>query len=312
MNIDFLDIVKHHGKDNICFDYLKLAGTYPSGWTRYHLEGINIMEVWHNQEESNIRLKANFPYYWAGHNFHFKRSDFIDSIQHASELLNSNLFDAEVKAFEFGSIIEIDKKPKEFFQNHIKYKNQLLVTFKNYSGKGFEDRVLKFKMYDAGKNIKSKLSKEQRSHLKENFGYNEAKHYIKIESHYKKPQVQFKQRTIYLNEVLSDSFLQDCKEDLISTYKDIMKTGIIKLPESKKDLNTGIITLLVLKELESLFNFNAEELLKHRLASIPETMLNKYDKKARKRQIEANLKKLLSSGQSEYDITSKLEAKEID
>jgi len=311
MNIDFLDIAKHHGKDKICFEYLKQVASYETGWKKYLLEGLNSIEVWHHEQTANIRLKANFGYYLVGHNFNFKTPELIEGIQQVSELINCNLFDAEVKAFEYGSFIEIDLKPKEFFINHIKHKNKELITFKNHSGKGFEEVDLKFKLYDAGRNLKTKLSKDIRASLKEHYGYDEAKHYIKIESHYKKPQIHFKKRNIYINEVIQDSFMQLCKEDLINSYKSIMKTGIIKLPEKKKDINSSIVPLILLKELETVFGFDAEELLKAKWKSVPEDKLNSYDKKARLHQLKTNLKKINTTDKSIYDITAKLDAKAI-
>jgi hypothetical protein len=90
-----------------------------------------------------------------------------------------------------------------------------------------------------------------------------------------------------------------------------MKTGIIKLPEDKKDINAGTIPLIVLKELESIFHFNTEELLSNKLKSIPSEMLNKNDKKARQAILKANMKKLVNCGVSEYDISNKLEEQKI-
>jgi hypothetical protein len=91
-----------------------------------------------------------------------------------------------------------------------------------------------------------------------------------------------------------------------------MKTGIIKLPEDKKDLNAGTIPLIILKELEALFPFNSEELIFMKLKSIPEEILNKNDKKARKAILSSNFDKINNNANlSNYDITSKLESTKI-
>ena len=90
-----------------------------------------------------------------------------------------------------------------------------------------------------------------------------------------------------------------------------MKTGIIQLPKKKADINSSTLPLIVLKELGILFDFNPEELLKQKLKSIPEEILNRNDKKARSRNIKANLKKLDGKGISQYDIFEMLAAKEI-
>jgi hypothetical protein len=91
-----------------------------------------------------------------------------------------------------------------------------------------------------------------------------------------------------------------------------MKTGIIKLPEDKKNINAGTIPLLILKELEALFHFNSEELIYLKLKSIPEEILNKNDKKARKAILSSNFDKInINANFSNYDITSKLESTKI-
>lgn len=114
-----------------------------------------------------------------------------------------------------------------------------------------------------------------------------------------------------MNEVLKDDFMQLCKNDLINSYKSIMKTGIVKLPDSKGDLNAGTIPLIVLKELEALYHFNSEELIMQKLKSIPEDKLSKEDKKARHKILKSNLNKIDSSQISKYDISERLEQKEF-
>jgi hypothetical protein len=314
MNFDYTELIKTTCKDSVCFNYLEHVASYPSGTEKFLLKGVNQIEIFYNESTSEMKLKANFPYYWQGHNFNFSKAQLIEAIQYTSEMLNINVFESEIKSFEYGSIIEIEKQTEDFLFNHISCNGKRMQPYysnNKLSGKYYEDSILIHKLYDAGRNMKNKLPDAIKADLSTLYGYDKAKHYIKVENHYKKPQIHFKQRNIYLNEVLSDNFMQVCKTDLINSYKSIMKTGIIKLPEDKKDINAGTIPLIVLKELESIFHFNTEELLSNKLKSIPSEMLNKNDKKARQAILKANMKKVVNYGVSEYDISKKLEQQKI-
>lgn len=310
MNFDYTELIKSTYNDNVCFNYLEHVGSYPEGKEKFILKGVKNIDVFTNEKTSEIVLKANFPYYIQGHNFRFTKAGMIEAIQLSSEYLNLNLFQAEMKKFEFGSIIEIDYNVDEFLMNHISIKGkntQPFYTNNKLTGKYFEDSIIKHKLYDVGVNLKSKLDKAIRDDLSNKYGYDKAKHYLKIENHYKKPEIHFKHRNLLVNEVLNDNFMTKCKEDLINTYKTIMKTGIVKLPTNKKDLNAGTFPLIVLKELESLFDFNSEELIKLKIKSIPESILTKDDKKARLSMMKTNFSKIRKANESHYDITSKLE-----
>ena len=88
-----------------------------------------------------------------------------------------------------------------------------------------------------------------------------------------------------------------------------MKTGKTILPKCKADINAGTIPLMILKELESVYNFNTEDLIKNKLKAIPETIFSPADRKARQRIIKENLNKIKFQGKSEYDIFELLEAR---
>jgi hypothetical protein len=88
-----------------------------------------------------------------------------------------------------------------------------------------------------------------------------------------------------------------------------MKTGKSIMPTSKADINAGTIPLMILKELESVYNFNTEELIKNKLKAIPEDVFSPSDRKARLRTIRDNLKKIGLQGISKYDILDLLQAR---
>jgi hypothetical protein len=54
----------------------------------------------------------------------------------------------------------------------------------------------------------------------------------------------------------------------------IMKTGKVILPGHKADFNAGTIPLFILKELESVYNFNTEDLINNILKTIPEDIFS--------------------------------------
>ena len=88
-----------------------------------------------------------------------------------------------------------------------------------------------------------------------------------------------------------------------------MKTGATIIPHSKADINAGTIPLMILKELEELYGFNTEELIKGKLKEIPEEVFSQDDRKARLRTIRDNLKKISQHEKSIYDIEELLQAK---
>ena len=316
MNFDYAELTQSIDNSKLSFQYLEEVGNYPNGWKSYVLKGIEKMSVRVHEEAGLFEMKANLPYYWQGHNFNFSKAKMIEALEHTSDLLNINLFQAELRRFEFGCIVEVDYKPDEFLNNHLTYKGKPFQIWQNKSytaitGKEFQDGALKVRLYDAGLNIKHKTSTSIRHELEINSGYDKTKNYIKIENHYKKPEVHFKKRNLFVNEILKDSFMEECKKDLIETYKNIMKTGLIKIPSNKKDVNVGTLPLILLKELGIIYGFNPEELMKQRVSSIPESILSLYDKKARQVQLKQNWRKVSSVEGSQYDILKQLESKEV-
>ncbi len=272
------------------------------------------MEVWHNESNNLLKVKGSLPYYWQKHNYNFDRKDLQESIQDISARLKINLWEAELSRFEYGSIIEVQTKPDELIRHHIKIKGMQTRSI-NPDAKVFEGIIQSLKLYDAGRNMKNKLDKAIRSHISQAYGYDQGKHYLKIENHYKKPyKVLNSGIRILVNDLLIPEFIQKCNADLLYQYRNIMKTESLQIPKDKKALSAGNIILLAFKEAEGLFNINAEVMINNLLKAIPEEILNQNDKKARKRQIKEMLKKISDSGggiraKNEYDLYSILEAK---
>jgi hypothetical protein len=316
MQIDFTEIIKRYGKDKPNLKTLNKIGSYASGWDLYELKGINKILFSVNEESQIIKAKANFPYFWQGHNFNFSNSEMVEAIQYTSSLIDLNLFDAKVKSFEFGSVLLLDASPHEYLSNHLTIKGKPFQTYlaanhRNISGKEYKNELLKLKLYDFQENLKHKAKESIRATLRGLNEYDRHQHYLKIEAHYKSPEKHFLNGSLLVNDILKPDFLQNCKDDLINLYRSIMKTGIVKTPTNKKDLSSGGIAFLMLYELGMLHQFDAESLMIDKINSIPESTLNREDKKARKRFIKEGFKKMKTLESSRFDLSELLESTQI-
>ncbi|HPQ79445.1 MAG TPA: hypothetical protein PLG47_03275 [Candidatus Dojkabacteria bacterium] len=310
MNLDYIEITKFLNKDSISFQYLERNAIYPNA-TRYYFNGCNKLEVWHNENLKQINVKGSIPYFLNGHNFYSSYEDWKEGFDYLNGCLQTNLYTGIVNSFEFGTIQEIPCSENEFLHNHIKAQGMQAREFRKgnvLTGKQFENSSLRLKIYDVSRNIKHKLEKGIQEDISRLHGWNREKHYIKIEAHYKKPEAHF-QGNIHLSQLLSIEFQEGLKNDLLHQYQRIMKTGKTIIPQSKADINAGTIPLIILKELEAVFGFEAEKLIKDKLKTIPEDILSPNDRKARLRTIRENLKKITLAGNSEYDISEMLKAK---
>lgn len=311
MNFDNIIVTKHLGKDNLCLDYLQQYASYPKeGVKQYQLNKKNKITISHNEILNTVKVNANIPYCFLGHNFHSTIGDFTNGFQSISEDLNVNLFEAEVNSFEFGSFIEIPFPVKNLLNNHVKANNMKARIFE--SGKDFtpvKNQTHRIKLYDGGYRLKTELSKGQREMLTNDFGYKTKANYLKLECNYLKPETYFKQRNLKLSNLFTSSFTDDCKSDLLTNYQKIMKTGNIIIPDTKSKLTSSVIPLICLKELGQIYGFSPEDAIKKLLQSIPDEILTKHDKKARKRQIANNLKLIQPKGKSMYDVSDLIEAK---
>lgn len=307
MNFDYIEMTKSLDLEKPCLDYLDHQASYSSGWEKFIYEGCKDVQIWLNPEANKLKVKGSIPYFILGQNFKTGPEDFIKGIAYLSEVLALELNQSEVNVFEYGTIIETPFPVKDVFNSHLKIQGMRTRSF-DY-GKYFEDRVLTFKLYDANKNLKNKLSKEEREKLASLCGYESSANYLKLESHYKKPSVYFKNRFLKLADLLEPEFQTICKEELLTKYSSIMKANSIEL-KSKKQITSSTIPLLILKEYECLLPCKAEDLIKQKIKAFSSELLTKEDKKSRNRQIKANLKKIESVRTCKYDV-SKILIKQV-
>jgi hypothetical protein len=310
MNLDYIEVAKFLNKDSLNFHYLEKEASYKEA-DKYFFKGCRKLEVWHYTNINQVKIKGSIPYFINGHNFFSTLKDWAEGLDYLSGCLNINVYSGLVECFEYGTIQEIPYPEEGFLRNHIKLPGTECREYKKgeiLTGKYFENSSLLVKLYDVSRNSKYKLDKSIKEEISRLYGWDRAKHYIKVENHYKKPEAYFR-GNVYLNELLNSDFQIQLQEHLISTYQSIMKTGKLTLPEKKADLNAGTLPLLILKELEGIYPFKTEDLLKAKIKAISDTILSPDDKKARMKIIRENLKKISNQGKSEYDISELLEAK---
>ncbi|HAQ20663.1 MAG TPA: hypothetical protein DCR40_15750 [Prolixibacteraceae bacterium] len=310
MNLDYIEVAKFLNKDSLNFHYLDKEASF-KGADKYFFKGCRKLEVWHYSNTNLLKIKGSLPYFINGHNFFSSLEDWAEGLDYLSSCLNTNVYSGLVECFEFGTIQEIPFSEELFLRNHIKLPGTGYREYKKgeiLTGKEFINSSLKVKIYDASRNIKNKLDKPIQDEISRLYGWDRTRHYIKIENHYKKPKAYFR-GNVYLNELLASSFKKQLQEHLISTYQSIMKTGKLTLPEKKADLNAGTLPLLILKELEGIYPFKTEDLLKAKIKAISDKILSPDDKKARMKILRENLKKITNQGKSEYDISELLQAK---
>lgn len=310
MNLDYIAISKILDKDKPNLEYLNREALYPNA-ERYSFQGCKKLEIWNYPQRNQLTIKGSIPYFLCGHNFNSSLEDWKEGLDYLSSCLNLNLYSGLIEAFEFGTIQEIPFPENAFLRNHIKIPGMETKEYlqgQQITGKEFLSPALKVKLYDSNRNIKNKLDKGIQEEISRLWGWDKEKHYIKLENHYRKPEAHFK-GNLYLNEIFSPGIQHKLKTEILLTYQRIMKTGNVIFPEKKADINAGTIPLIILKELEGIFNFNTEELLKSKLKEIPEEILSHEDRKARMKILRENLKKISISGKSEFDISALLEAK---
>ena len=307
MSFDYLDIRKDVRKDTLNFKHLTQKSVYlDSGVLNYSLSHKSSLDVSFNPHTDVLRVKGSLPYFLRGHNFKTTNQDFINSLMLASDMLNVDLSIGEVLAFEYGAILETDIALKEIFANHIRVKDMKTLTY-DY-GKYFEDKILRMKMYNVKANMQNKLSLQIRNEAERDYGYDKTKNYLKIEDHYKRPEPYFKERGIKVMTLLDEDFEINIKNEVLTNYQRIEKTGVIEIPNDKGSLTTPTLLLLALKELEMIYGFNANETVSNIIKSIPNDVLNKNDKKGRRSQIKRLSNALNRPQGSKYDLTELLVA----
>ncbi len=306
---DFVKIRKHLTGENPGFSYCEKKAFVSVG-DKYITQSYTLKRQYSeigismNEATGQLTVKGNFPKFWQGHNLTFSYPELRKSLEYVSDVLNIDLFPAEVLEFDHSAIVCTLLNPMHVFQNHIRIAGHETKPQKH--GKYFVragQQVLK--MYDAGRRLKQIHSKANREAILKTIGFDPALNQIRIEKKILKPGNYFK-KIISVNELLKPQFISQCDIELMETYGKIKKLGSIQIPDSKKELSAAIIPLIVARELEELYGFDFAELVKQKISSIDNSILSKEDKKARRRQIKTNLDKISCKGVNPYDLSEPL------
>jgi hypothetical protein len=314
MMIDYISaITSFESKDNIFYTHLQEEASYKSGWLKYYLQGCEKLAVWIHPSLQLMRLEGSISYYWQGNNFSFDRRQFVDAINHIEGLLNVDLWKSTINAFEFGVIMQVQMKPKEYIRHHYSATKEKLTLNEKPKDKGqfrwWTDKNVSLKMYDAGRNIQMKQGLERKETITLS-GWEEAGEYLKLEAHYLKPECLNKGRGLYLYNLVNPDWHNTFKEDLYLQYKRLIPMKSIITPTSKKDLTTADILIITMAEEVVNEGRTMEELKKllyAKVNSIPDSVLTKSDKDFRKAQIKRLLNNIREADISIYDLSGELQ-----
>lgn len=312
--IDFIQVTKHLGdKDKLFLGHLEPEAQYSSGWNKYRLQGCEKIEIYWNPYNYILRLKGSIIYYWQGHNYSYSKEGFLNAIEYINRILNVNLWDSIIQVLEYGIIMEVNHKPKEYIKRHYAAQSEKLIMNEKGKDKGnfrwWTDSNVSLKMYDASKNILMKQGQEKRTII-ENAGWNPESNFLKWEAHYLKPEILNQGRGLLLANLMNPQWENVFKEDLYIQYKRLIPMKTIVTPTNKKDLGTSSIILLALAESEINNGTTLQEVKKmlyDKINLISDDILSKADKDSRKRQIKSILDKIKESPESKWDLSKKLE-----
>ena len=260
-----------------------------------------------------MRLEGSISYYWQGNNFSFDRKQFIEAINHIKGLLHIDLWKATINAFEYGVIIQVHMKPKEYIKHHYSAPKEKLTLNEKPKDKGqfrwWNDKNVSLKMYDAGRNIQMKQGMERRKIITQS-GWEEAGEFLKWEAHYLRPESLNRGKGLHLYELVNPDWHNTFKEDIYLQYKRLIPMKSIITPTNKKDLVTADILLITMAEEAVNEGRTIEELKKllyAKVNSIPDCVLTKSDKDFRKSQIKKLLSNIKEASESIYDLSSELQ-----
>lgn len=314
--IDYIALNKHfQDKDKPFFGHCQIEAVYNNGETRYSLSGCRKLEIFWNENLHRLRLKGSLLYYIQNHNFTYSDSQFREAVDYLERILHCSLWDSNVDEFEFGTIIEVEKSPKEYILHH--YANdKKLSESKNQKSENYlrrwEEPNVSLKMYDENRNIKLKQNKSEIEYVRQ-AGWNPELHYLKWEAHYKRPHLIFNSgRYLKLADLLNPAFQKRFQEDLLYQYSRLSPFRTVIPPENKKQASAGGILLWTLAE--TLLNDNiplskVKKLIYAKINGFPDSVLSPNDKKARKRQIRSLLKVIEESDTSQWDLLEVLKEK---
>lgn len=312
MNIDFIEASGHFtGKDTPFLGHFQLWNENKvTGRQTYIINGFRQLRFYYTPDTGLFVISGSIMYFIQGHNFTYDKNKFVQAIDYLSQLLHVDLWKMHLNILECGVIIEVEEKPKNFIQHHREGKGMLMYEDPKDKGhfRSFNDKLAHRKIYDAGRNIKHKQDLKTKDIIKK-AGWNPKGNYLKWEVHYIKPEKTLNTgRGIQLYDLLNPNWEEVFKADIYLQYKRIIPMKSIIYPKEKAKLHT--MDIIAIELVESKLNEGKtlkeiRKLLYDRI-NASEALL-KRDKDARKRNINAILKRLSESKVSVWDISQKIQ-----
>lgn len=301
--IDFIRIVLYSPKRI----YLKKLQKGRYGYLyQFPYKTINIVI---DENNGRVELELSVMYCMQGHNFTFDRQLFMEGIRRLCEALHINLWRASVKELEFGAIMEVEETPSEYIKAHHDKPEQKLREDEKKADKNEcrfwkdENSKLYMKMYNVGRNLKQKTSTSIRSSIR---NYDAASNYVKFEVHYNRPYSSLNRgKDILLYQLLTPSWADRLKEDLILQYQRLYAMRKPNPPKEKKDVRSSDLLYRLLLEYGSNLGKSQEEIRKEYNAAMRLcSLLSADDRKSRQvsfRNIERKI--IFEEGKNRYDLT---------
>ena len=312
--IDFIRTTISGCKDTIKLSHLVLESENNKyNRTYYVIEGCKEMKIIILHNTGEIRLQGSVPYYFQGNNFSFDRKNFVQAIDHINTITNIDFWQSDIDEFEYGVIMEVPTTPRSYIVHHTAKQGERLIQNEKGKDKGkfrwWEDNSVSLKLYDAGRNIKTKQS-ENRKQVIRNAGWDDEKEYIKFEIHYKKPHLYLNRgRAMKLYCLANPEWEDRLKEDLLKQYQRLYPHKGIAIPTDKKNFGTPNIYAYTLTEFAISMDYSTEDVkgLLYNTINNANTTLSKSDKYARKKEVSKIQDTLLTHTESKWDLGKKLQ-----
>lgn len=290
------------------FSKVEFVSSYSRGkivWTYYQImKDHSPIKLRLNESSGEMLIEGNIGFFWNGHNLSFPNSEFIEAIDYLSQLFKIDICKMKLVEFDHSALVKLDQSPQSVIMNHLSIKGH--ETKPQKAGKYFlKPRVQLVKMYDATKRINQIYPLPVRGDILLQSGLLDFNNLLRFEKKILNPHAYFKSQ-LTVDDILKPEFITQLDNDLIDTYKSIMKTGLIEKPKNKKYVSCATLPLMLAKEYAIRLGVDCNEGLMQLIKEFPESTLTKDDKKARMRQIKANMKRITSLGVSQYDISEDL------
>lgn len=275
------------------YDYIEISKYLSNGYyDKSQIQGFgelsygySPMKVSYNKDERVLTIRGSLPYFIQGHNFWFDSSGVKKAIDIISNLLNVDLYDAEVKIMEYGVVVMPNFSIQEFIDNHLQtrgYREEIYIgRGKNYVR---NDKAYTLKFYSLWANIDNswnKITSETRKMLVSS-RCARINNPMRYEIH-GSPKKILGYRLL-VSDILSDIIENCCKEVLFSKYIQIKKWERLDIGGVKR-LDTSKIALTLLSEK---YNRYQEELLK----MVDKSSAKECSKRSRKNHIKELCRKI--------------------